>query len=138
MFDIPAAISKTSDFFSNILDKFIPDAIEREKVSLELAQMSFKQAEMAYSDRDSARQREMAVKDRTPAIVAYAVLFIFGLANWYVFTHQMPVGNETLIARVLGTMDMAVGLILGYYYGSSQGSASKQNIIERLTAGDGK
>ena len=91
--------------------------------------------QLVMQDRNSARQREMAVKDKTPAVIAYAVLFIFGLANWYVFTHTLPAGNETLISRVLGTMDMAVGLILGYYYGSSAGSAAKHTMIDKLTDG---
>lgn len=108
-----------------------------QKVRKAMMDYEMQMQQLVMQDRDSARKREMTVKDRTPAIVAYAVLFIFGVANWYVFTHELPGGNETLISRVLGTIDMAVGLILGYYYGSSAGSASKQNMIERMTTEKG-
>lgn len=84
------------------------------------------------ADRDSARKREMEVKDWTPSVLSWTVLAFWGLGNYFVFTHALPAGSETLIARVLGTIDMAVGLVLGYYFGSSAGSASKSDTIDHL------
>lgn len=103
-------------------------AFEQKMAEIE-ANLRLSLEKIAADDRNSARQREMAVKDSTPAYIAYGILFIFGLANWYVFTHPLPVGNETLISRVLGTIDMAVGLILGYYYGTSVGSMRKTELL---------
>ena len=84
---------------------------------------------VAADDRNSARQREMVVKDSTPSYIAYGILAIFAAANLFVFTHELPKGNEMLISRVLGTIDMAVGLILGYYYGTSVGSMRKTELL---------
>jgi len=35
--------------------------------------------------------------------------------------------------RSLGTIDMALGLVLGYYFGSSAGSDKKNELIRKLT-----
>lgn len=119
MFDIPKAIEKTSDFFSNVLDKFIPDAAEREKVSLELAQMSFKEAEMAYADRDSARQREMVVKDNVPANLAYIAIGAFvAMAGW-VMIYGVPDSSRDIVFAILGWITGFVGSAYGYYFGAS-------------------
>ena len=87
---------------------------------------------VAAADTASARQREMTVHDWTPSILAWTIIIIFGGSNYYVFTHTLPTGNEMLIARVLGTLDMAVGLVLGYYYGSSASSRSKDITIHNM------
>ena len=42
MFDIPGAVEKVAGFFGKALDKVVPDAVEREKLSIEMAQMAFK------------------------------------------------------------------------------------------------
>ncbi len=85
--------------------------------------------EIAASDRDSARKREIALHDWTPAALAFLIVATFGGAQWFVFTHTLPAGSETLVARVLGTIDMALGLVLGYYFGSSASSARKDTLL---------
>jgi hypothetical protein len=93
------------------------------------------------ADRASARTREVSVQSSsavvawTPSILAWFIIITFAGAQYFVFTHPLPVGNEMLIARVLGTLDMAVGILLGYYYGSSSGSRNKDVVITSLTQG---
>lgn len=97
---------------------------ELEKAKLEKdATMSL--SELAVRDRESARAREMAIRDWTPSILAWVIVLIFGAAQYWVFTEPIPVGSEQMIARVLGTLDMALGLVLGYYFGSSASSEKK-------------
>ena len=85
MFDIPGAVEKVAGFFGKALDKVVPDAVERERLSIELAQMAFKEAEMAYADRNSAREREKVVKDKVPANLAYIAIGAFvGMAGWVI------------------------------------------------------
>jgi hypothetical protein len=121
---------------ADIISKVVTDPTEKAKLQAELAEMQVKHEEtmqtLAASDRDSARKREMEVKDWTPSVLSWTVLAFWGLGNYFVFTHALPAGSETLIARVLGTIDMAVGLVLGYYFGSSAGSASKSDTIDHL------
>lgn len=87
------------------------------------------------ADRASARGREMVLRDWTPSSLAWLFVLIFAAAQWFVFTHPLPAGSETLIARVLGTLDMAVGMILGYYFGSSASSRSKEQLIGQMVNG---
>lgn len=121
---------------ADIIGKVVTDPTEKAKLQAELAKLQVtheeKMQELAASDRNSARQREMAVKDWTPSLLGWMVLIFWGLGNYFVFTHALPVGSETLVARVLGTIDMAVGLVLGYYFGSSAGSASKTDTINHM------
>jgi hypothetical protein len=124
---------------AEIIGKFVTDPTKLMEAQAELTKLQanteMKLAELAVQDRNSARQREMAVKDWTPSLLGWTVLAFWGLGNYYVFTHALPVGSETLIARVLGTIDMAVGLVLGYYFGSSAGSSAKSDTINSYLSG---
>ena len=80
---------------------------------------------IAADDRASARQREIATGDSTNRILAYLIVVVFGAAQYMVFTHPFAQDQAIMVARVLGTIDMALGLVLGYYFGSSAGSARK-------------
>lgn len=133
MFDIPSAVSKVSGFFDNILDKIVPDAAERQKLSLELAQLAYKEIELANSDRDSARQREKEVKDRTPSILAYSITFgFFGVLIMMMF-YEIPMSAKDVLYVMLGSLGTAWTGVIAYYFGSSAGSAAKHSMIDRLT-----
>ena len=84
---------------------------------------------IAADDRDSARKREIATGDNTNRRLAYLIVVVFGAAQYMVFTHQFPSDQAIMVARVLGTIDMALGLVLGYYFGSSAGSARKDDLL---------
>ena len=96
------------------------------------AQTQQKLEELAVSDRNSARQREMAVRDAMPKVLA--IMFVTGffgvLASMMVYGAPAGAGGEAFIL-ILGTLTSGVGLVLGYYFGSSSGSAMKTNILGR-------
>jgi hypothetical protein len=121
------------DGFAKLISQFVTDPTKLAEFNAELrkleAETTIKLAEFAQADRASARQREMTLRDWTPSTLAWIILFIFAAAQWYVFTHTLPTGSETLVARVLGTLDMALGLILGYYFGSSASSEKKTEYL---------
>ena len=133
MFDIPSAVSKVSGFFDNILDKIVPDAAERQKLSLELAQLAYKEIELANSDRDSARQREKEVKDRTPSILAYSITFGFFSVLIMMMFYEIPMSAKDVLYVMLGSLGTAWTGVIAYYFGSSAGSAAKHSMIDRLT-----
>ena len=126
MFDIPGAVSKVAGFFGKALDKVIPDAVEREKISLELAQMAFKEAEMAYADRASARDREKIVKDKVPANLAYIAIGAFiGMAGWVIGV-GVPTESRDIVFAILGWITGFVGSAYGYYFGASSQPIDKK------------
>jgi hypothetical protein len=49
--------------------------------------------------------------------------------QWFLLTHIIDGSMRELIARVLGTLDGALMLVLSFYFGSSAGSQAKDTMI---------
>lgn len=84
---------------------------------------------IAMMDRDSARRREMVVKDVTPTVLAYmTMLSFFGYIGAITFfpPTDMDLGFINLAVGWLGGMASTVG---AYYFGSSTGSSKKDDTI---------
>jgi hypothetical protein len=79
-------------------------------------------AKVDADDRNSARQREVAVKDWTPAIIAFLMIFLYGGVQVYLLTSVINDDMREIVMRSLGTLDAAVTMVLGYYFGSSVAS----------------
>ena len=103
-------------------------ALEMKKLDIDLEKIS-------ADDRNSARQREMTVKDKTPAAIA-AVSFVgfFGILTLLIFK-EIPSGAKDSLMIMLGSLGTLVTTIAAYYYGSSSGSAAKSHQIEKLIGG---
>lgn len=85
---------------------------------------------LAEADRSDARNREIKTGDsRTPQILAAMVLVGWLTVQGFLLTHVIDGTMRELIARVLGTLDSALMLVLSYYFGSSAGSAEKNQIM---------
>lgn len=55
----------------------------------------------------------------TQHLIAIGVIAGYGVVQWFVLTHPIPPENVNLAMRSLGILDLAVGLILGFYFGAS-------------------
>lgn len=51
--------------------------------------------------------------------------------QWYILAHIVPQEMREIVLRSMGTLDMALGLVLGYYFGSSAGSVEKNRLLEQ-------
>ena len=86
--------------------------------------------QVAATDRADARNREIKTGDsRTPQILAALVLVGWLTVQGYLLTHVIDGSMRELIARVLGTLDSALTLVLSYFVGSRAGSADKTQLI---------
>lgn len=74
---------------------------------------------IAASDRDSARNYAILTHDLTPRILAVIVVVAWGSVQWFMLHHVIEPSMRELIARVLGTLDGALMLVLSYYFGSA-------------------
>ncbi len=85
--------------------------------------------ELAFKDRDSARNRETQVRDWTPRILAYGITVgFFGMLYW-MMRHDIPAANKDMLNIMLGAFASAWVGVCTYYFGSSAGSAKKDDTI---------
>ena len=77
-------------------------------------------------DRASARQRQVALKDDTPAILSLILTMgFFGALAAHIFW-EIPPSNQTLLNVMLGSLGTAWISAMTYFFGSSAGSRSKE------------
>jgi len=74
---------------------------------------------IAASDRNSARNMQIQTHDWTPRVIAIVVILAWVFIQWHLFNSVIPDTMRELIARVLGTLDASLTLVLSYYFGSS-------------------
>lgn len=88
--------------------------------------------EIAAADRDSARQREIKTGDSwTPRGLAVLVVGGWLTIQWFLLHNVIDGTMRELIARVLGTLDGALMLVLSYFFGSSSSSQQKDDVIRK-------
>lgn len=88
--------------------------------------------EIAAADRGNAREREIRTGDSwTPRVIAGAIVLGYFAVQWYILSHIVPPEQREIVMRSLGVLDTALGLVLGYYFGSSSGSRLKDEALAR-------
>jgi hypothetical protein len=84
-------------------------------------------------DRASAREREMTLKDKIPAILAIGItLGFFGLL-FIMLKFPPPPASEKVMDIMLGALTTAWIAVVTYYFGSSAGSARKTELLSQQT-----
>lgn len=117
----------------DIIGKFVTDPTKQAELQADLAMLEanlkVKVQELEMQDRNSARQREMAVRDKTPMVLAYGVtLGFFGVLS-YMLVSPIPVTGHDALLVMLGSLGTAWAAVVSYYFGSSSSSADKTRII---------
>ena len=86
-------------------------------------------AALAGKDLDSARNREVQVRDRTPAYLAYGLSGGFFGLLLFACLRGFPAENATLLNIMLGALGTAWTGAMSYYFGSSAGSQAKDRLL---------
>lgn len=101
--------------------------------ALHMQQLGFQDVEtlakIAEDDRDSARKREIAVKDWTPKVLAYGVTIGFFAILGFMLAHALPDGAKDPLLIMLGALQSAWVGVITYYFGSSSGSDRKTELL---------
>lgn len=99
----------------------------------EMAKIGLDKKKLAFDDADSARKREMTVKDTTPAILAYLLTVLFGsLLGFLILGPAVKEANEAIVFTMSGSLGTVWIAAMAYYHGSSRSSAEKDKLIRKL------
>lgn len=99
-----------------------------------LADAGVKLEEIAADDRKDARQRSVAMNDRSPILIGFVILLVWGYINISLLQMDKPPAIDAIIVgRILGMVDAATLAFLYWLYGSSVGSKNKDVALANLT-----
>ncbi len=87
--------------------------------------------EVDAADRKSARDMQVATGSWVPGVLAMLVTAgFFGILGWMLYDDTVKPNEPLLI--MLGSLGTAWTMIVGFYFGSSQGSRAKTQLIDRI------
>lgn len=116
-----------------LANKYIKDPAEQRQLALEIEKLDISREELAANDRDSARKREMEVKDNTPRQLAFLITALYAILQVSLLYVVIPENNRDLLMRALGVLDACLIGVWGYYFGSSSSSKSKDSTIHNMS-----
>ncbi len=119
-------------------EQFLALRQSEDAFKLKMQEMGYKLVtdleEIAFKDRDSARQREIKTGDMTPKILAFGVTVgFFGLLG-YMLKWDIPPANKDILNIMLGALGGAWVSIISYYFGSSSSSRAKDETIHKVVS----
>ena len=89
---------------------------------------------LAVDDRKDARAMQVAVRSRVPAVLAILItLGFFAVLAAMLFNIWQPSDNQALLI-LLGSLGTSWGAVVNYYFGSSAGSARKDELLAQAPA----
>lgn len=128
-----------------VLDKVIPDPAAKAEAQAKLMEMAQKgqlaELEAMTKEMESARNREIQIatsefapfinKVVTPILALGTVGLTFILFGVIIFV-EVKAESKDILIYVLGGLTSAMTMVLGYYFGSSQGSKEKTKQLDDL------
>jgi len=115
-----------------VVDKFVTTDTERATAKREIEQVLNERLKLVYEDVKSAREMQVVAIQSGDVFVRrfgnlFALLFVtlfFALTALLMFV-DMPQQAENVLNIIFGGMIAGLHQILGFFYGSSQGSREK-------------
>jgi hypothetical protein len=127
----------TEDDITTALATATPDQIVAIKTAdnnfkVQMKKLDIDLERISADDRDSARKMRIETKDWTPDLLSFVVVVSWVVIQFYIFSHVVDPSMRELVARVLGTLDAALTLVLSFWFGSSNGSRQKDDTLNNL------
>lgn len=95
-----------------------------------MAALGIDEQKIAAMDRDSARNREISVRDRIPAILAITLTAGFFGVLFGMMYFPIQQDSKSVIDIMLGSLGTAWISSITYYFGSSYGSQIKTQLMK--------
>jgi hypothetical protein len=119
-----------------MIDRFHLSETDKQEMKMELAKMQLDAYKTQISDVQSARQMQMTTRSIWPGTLTLVIIGgYFGLLSVMII-HGIPStkdpGGEVLLT-LIGVLAAAVPMVLGYWFGSTQGSRAKDEMLLRAT-----
>ena len=128
-----------------VLDRVMPDPAAKAEAQAKLMEMAQRgqlaELEAMTKEMDSARRREIEIavsanapfinKIVTPILALGTVSLTFILFLVIIFA-EVNTPSKDILIYVLGALTSAMTMVLGYYFGSSQGSKEKSAQLDEL------
>jgi hypothetical protein len=135
----------TSEGITNAIATAMADPAQRaalvkadQDFQAQMAELGYKNVEdleqIAADDRGSARQREMTLKDKVPAVLAATVTVGFFGVLLFMLHYGLPKEGHDALLVMLGSLGSAWGGVITYYFGSSAGSDRKTELLAQAPA----
>lgn len=107
-----------------------------QQFKLEMEKLGFSHAEelekIAAADRDSARDREKAVRDWMPKALGIGALAIFASCMFLLIFYELPQNAREVVVYMLGILSGMVKDVYGYFFGSSASSHKKDEALQEI------
>jgi hypothetical protein len=104
----------------------------QDKFALEMKQKGIDLEKIAADDRANARGMQVATKSRVPAVLGAVVVIGWIGMLAYVMSGRIPSENREIVIQAVGTMNAALMMVLGFWYGTTANSAKKDETIAEV------
>lgn len=106
------------------------------QLQVRMRELEIQEESLVSADRDSARKMQISNRSIIPPALAILVVVFVCVTEGAMLFGKMPPGLDPIVlGRILGTLDMALSLVLSFYFGSSNGSERKTEMIAKMTGG---
>ncbi|MBL4751472.1 MAG: hypothetical protein JKX71_12980 [Amylibacter sp.] len=87
---------------------------------------------IAADDRDSARDRQVKMKDWTPSVLGLAIIIGFFGVLAYLFKFGLPASGKEVLLLMIGALGAMTQQVGNFFFGSSSGSKTKDATIAKI------
>jgi hypothetical protein len=117
-----------------------PEGLEKLKqieADLQKAELDYqiKFEELEVEDRDSARNRQVTLRDTMPQQVFYLTGSGFVLAFFAILFHGLPAEGSAIVLTMVGTLGTVFVSATAYFVGTTRSSGKKDDTIADMAKG---
>ena len=104
-------------------------------LKVRMRELDIQEEQLASVDRDSARKMQISNKSFVPPLLATMIVVLVCIAEGTMLFGSVPINVDPIVlGRVLGTLDSALMLVLSFYFGSSNSSERKTELMAQSAA----